>query len=694
MNGNAMAQKSTPTLNDLVPGGATYRSIENLYGLQWWGDACVRPDTDSLFIVNVRTGKKSLLTTRKQVNAVLDAGKLPNLSHFYAVKFPWAETDEMLLTLGNRYVVYDFGKKEANVLHTLPEKAANMDFCNESRRIAYTVGNNLYVDNDRLTDEPEGIVCGRSVHRNEFGIEKGTFWSPKGNLLAFYRMDETMVTTYPLVDISTRIAKLNTVRYPMAGMTSHNVSVGIYNTNSKGIVYLETGDPTDRYFTNISWSPDEKAIYLIELNRDQNHSKLCRYDAENGKLLATLIEEEHTKYVEPQHPIAFLPWDTTQFVYQSRRDGYNHLYLYDTNGKQLKQLTAGDWLVQDLIGFGEKSKCLFIRSTECSPLQSNIYRVDSCGKRTLLGSADGVHRGTVNASGTYLIDTYTAPGVPRNIHIIDTKKGLSVNLLTAENPFKDFDMPAIETGTIKAADGVTDLYYRLIKPAGFDPDKKYPTIVYVYGGPHAQLITGSFQYNAGGWDIYMATKGYVMFTLDNRGSGNRGLAFENCTFRRLGIEECKDQVEGIEYLKKLPYVDGNRIGVHGWSYGGHMTTALMLRHPDIYKVGVAGGPVIDWKYYEVMYGERYMDTPESNPEGYGQSNLNRLAGKLKGHLLLIHDDQDETCVPQHTLSFMKACIDAGTYPDLFIYPGHKHNVRGRDRIHLYGKITRYFEEHL
>lgn len=267
-------------------------------------------------------------------------------------------------------------------------------------------------------------------------------------------------------------------------------------------------------------------------------------------------------------------------------------------------------------------------------------------------------------------------------------------LLTAKNPYEGFEMPSIEVGTIKAADGKTDLYYRLIKPADFDPTKKYPAIVYVYGGPHAQMITNGWMNDARGWDIYMANKGYIMFSLDNRGSSNRGLEFENATFRQLGIEEGKDQVKGVEFLKSQPYVDGERIGVHGWSFGGHMTTALMLRYPEIFKVGVAGGPVIDWGYYEIMYGERYMDTPQANPEGYKQTNLKNLAGNLKGHLLIIHDDHDDTCVPQHTLSFMKACVDARTYPDLFIYPTHKHNVLGRDRVHLHEKITRYFEEYL
>lgn len=690
-----MAQKPTPTLNDLIPGGSTYRFTKSIYGLQWHGDLCIKPRTDSLFALDSRTGKESLLATLTEINSVLVPQGLSKLLHFNNITFPWTEKEEMLLVLNKQYIAYNIQQNEAVLLHSLPVKAANTDFCAANRQIAYTVDRDLYINDTRITHEGTGIVSGQSVHRNEFGIKKGTFWSPTGEYLAFYRMDESMVAEYPLVDITTRIAEINPVRYPMAGMTSHKVSIGIYNTLSKTLTYLDTGDPTDRYFTNISWSPDGKTIYLIELNRDQNQAKLCRYDAESGKLIATLIEENHPKYVEPQHPIVFLPWDDDTFIYQSQRDGYNHLYLYNTQGKLIKQLTSGHWLVQELAGFNKKSKCAFICSTECSPLQSNIYRVDiPSGKRTLLGTADGIHQVALNASGTYLIDNYSAPDVPRNIHITDTKKGTKIDLLTADDPYAHFEMPAVETGTIKAADGETDLYYRLVKPVDFDLNKRYPAVVYVYGGPHAQNVRNGLRHSVRGWDVYMATKGYVVFTLDNRGSSNRGLDFENCTFRQLGIEECKDQVEGVEFLKTQSYIDGNRIGVHGWSYGGHLTTALMLRYPEMFKVGVAGGPVIDWQYYEVMYGERYMDTPESNPEGYENGNLNRLAGNLNGRLLIIHDDHDDTCVPQHALSFMKACVDAGTFPDLFIYPGHKHNVVGRDRVHLHEKITRYFEEHL
>lgn len=695
---NVMAQElKTPTLEDLIPGGETYRYAENLYGLQWWGDECIKPGIDTLFVINPKTGKEKIITTREIVNKVLEENQSGKIQHFHSVSFPWPDKEQMLIKPPGKYIVYDFKNNQIVSTTALKKEAANQDYCTTTGNVAYTVGNNLYINENAITDESEGVVCGQSVHRNEFGISKGTFWSPKGNLLAFYHMDESMVTQYPLVDITQRIAEVNNIRYPMAGMTSHLVTIGIHNPSNGKTLYLKAGDPTDRYFTNISWAPDEKSLYLIELNRDQNHAKLCQYNAETGELMATLFEETHPKYVEPQQPIVFLPWDATKFIYQSQRDGFNHLYLYDTTGKLIRQLTEGKWLVSDILGFNEKKKEVLFSANDATGRNNFSVNIRT-GERSLPFSmyttTEGVHNAIASNSGRYVIDNYSTPTLPRKIDIIDTQTGKSVNLLTAANPFLGFKMPVIETGTIKAADGVTDIYYRLIKPADMDPNKKYPAIVYVYGGPHAQMVTGGWQNGARGWDIYMANKGYIMFTIDNRGSSNRGLEFENVTFRHLGIEEGKDQVKGVEYLQSLPYVDGNRIGVHGWSFGGHMTTALLLRYPEIFKVGVAGGPVIDWAYYEIMYGERYMDTPQSNPEGYEQCNLKNLAGNLKGHLLIIHDDHDDTCVPQHTLSFMKACIDARTYPDLFIYPGHKHNVMGRDRIHLHEKITRYFEDNL
>lgn len=709
-------EKKSYTLEDVIPGGNNYFNLvpKNIPGLQWWGDVCVRTDVENIVTINVRNGKETVLVTLDEVNEALLNGEKPfqptqelkQLRTLMGASLPWGDQKVITFRQGNYMVWYDFGQKKISNLFRLNEKAANLDFCKENGYVAYTVGSNLCIAHEGEKDlqinpdekkaDPMDIVYGQAVHRNEFGIYKGTFWSPKGNCLAFYRMDQSMVTAYPQVNTTTRIATLEPDKYPMAGMTSHKVTVGVYHIQSGKTVYLQAGDPTDRYFTNISWSPDEKSIYVIELNRDQNHSQLVRYNAETGAKEAMLFEETHPKYVEPQHPIVFLPWDSNQFIYWSQRDGFHHLYLYNKEGQLIKQLTQGDWLVQDILGFNTARKEMIIASTEISPLQTNIFNQNvKTGKRTLLGQQDGTHSARLSASGTYLIDNFTSFNVPREISILPTNGKAGVNLLTATDPMKEqYNLPEITLGTIKAADGKTDLYYRLIKPVNFDPNKKYPAIIYVYGGPHAQLIHNNRFYDARGWDLYMAQKGYVMLTVDSRGSDNRGLEFENCTFRQLGVEEMKDQVEGAKFLQSLPYVNADKIGVHGWSFGGFMTTNLMLTYPEIFKVGVAGGPVIDWQYYEVMYGERYMDTPKTNPEGYKNSNLKLKAGNLKGRLEVIIGGADPTCVPQHSYTFLRACIDAGTHPDFFVYPEDGHNMMGRDRVHLHEHITRYFENHL
>lgn len=709
-------EKKSYTLEDVIPGGNNYFNLvpKNIPGLQWWGDVCVRTDVENIVTINVRNGKETVLVTLDEVNEALLNGEKPfqptqelkQLRTLMGASLPWGDQKVITFRQGNYMIWYDFGQKKISNLFRLNEKAANLDFCKENGYVAYTVGSNLCIAHEGEKDlqinpdekkaDPMDIVYGQAVHRNEFGIYKGTFWSPKGNCLAFYRMDQSMVTAYPQVNTTTRIATLEPDKYPMAGMTSHKVTVGVYHIQSEKTVYLQAGDPTDRYFTNISWSPDEKSIYVIELNRDQNHSQLVRYNAETGAKEAMLFEETHPKYVEPQHPIVFLPWDSNQFIYWSQRDGFHHLYLYNKEGQLIKQLTQGDWLVQDILGFNTARKEMIIASTEISPLQTNIFSLNvKTGKRTLLGQQDGTHSARLSASGTYLIDNFTSFNVPREISILPTNGKAGVNLLTATDPMKEqYNLPEITLGTIKAADGKTDLYYRLIKPVNFDPNKKYPAIIYVYGGPHAQLIHNNRFYDARGWDLYMAQKGYVMLTVDSRGSDNRGLEFENCTFRQLGVEEMKDQVEGAKFLQSLPYVNADKIGVHGWSFGGFMTTNLMLTYPEIFKVGVAGGPVIDWQYYEVMYGERYMDTPQTNPEGYKNSNLKLKAGNLKGRLEVIIGGADPTCVPQHSYTFLRACIDAGTHPDFFVYPEDGHNMMGRDRVHLHEHITRYFEDHL
>ncbi len=692
------------TLEDLIPGGENQHRYtpQDLDVLQWWAEECVySPDGDTLVVLNPQNGEKEVLFTFDQLNGFLAQQDLNPVYRTDRLTFSQTPAPQVfLLSPGKGYALVDFKQWELLRFIPIPQAGEHVDFAPTREAVAYTMDRHLYISTAestvQITDEPEGVVCGQSVHREEFGIHKGTFWSPDGNLLAFYRMDERMVTEYPLLNYAARSAEASFIRYPMAGMTSHQVSVGIYNAAEGTTLFLHTGDPTDRYFTNISWSPDSKKIYLIELNRDQNHSKLVCYDAVTGQLEALLHEEHHPKYVQPLHPIVFLPWDSTLFLLQSQCDGYNHLYLFNQTGQRIKQLTEGPWVVQKILGFNAATKEVIFNSNEKAPLQSRLFRVHTeTGERAFFGPGRrGWHTGMLSPSGQYLIDNYSAHAIPRRIEIIQRDTDHTLTLLEAENPYSDKRMPSIEIGTLQAADDSTDLYYRLLKPADFDPEKKYPVIIYVYGGPGIRLITDQWLSNTRGWDVYMAGRGYLVFTLDNRGSSERGFEFESATFRKLGIEECKDQMKGVEFLQSLPYVDSERIGVHGWSYGGYMTTSLMLRYPDAFRAGVAGGSVIDWKYYEIMYGERYMDTPESNPEGYKACDLKELAGALRGNLLLIQDTNDPVVVPQHTLSFLQACVEARTYPDYFEYPGHGHNVRGRDRVHLFEKITRYFDQHL
>ena len=695
-------QQKEFTLEDLNFGGKNFHNMvpKNRY-CTWWGDQLVRQDASECYLVDKSTGKETKLFSVNEINQWISNTKDIKVRSLYNAQFPNADRPEVVLGNGSKIYVVDFKKHSLVSSHEIGEGDNVLEMNYKSGAMAVLRDNNLFMrlgtkEWQLSKDGSRDIVYGQSVHRDEFGIHEGLFWSPKGNLLAFYRMDQTMVTDFPLIDIDNRVAQLAPEKYPMAGMTSHKVTVGVYDPATQKTLYLQAGDPTDRYFTNIAWSPDEAIIYMFELPRTQDKAELVAYDAHSGKRLGVLYTETNARYVEPMNPIVFLPWDSKQFVMQSRRDGYNHLYLMNTEGKVLKQLTKGQFEVIEMLGFNTKDKTIIIQANAEKPVCHNLYSVNvKTGKRTLLDNGRGVHNATLSAAGRFLADTWSEPTMYRQQDYISTTTGKVQPIAPAiATPWPDYKVPTIESGTVKAADGKTDLYYRLVKPVDFDPNKKYPTVVYVYGGPHAHNVQESFNYWARPWEIYMAQRGYVLFIVDNRGSQYRGFEFESCTHRHLGDIEMADQMAGVAFLKTLPYVDADRIGVHGWSFGGFMTTNLMCSYPETFKVGVAGGPVIDWKYYEVMYGERYMDTPEENPEGYETSSLLGKAKNLRGRLQIIVGLNDPTCVLQHSLAFLRACEDAGTQPDYFVYPGQGHNMMGPDMVHLHERITRYFDDYL
>jgi len=692
-------QKKELTIEDANYMNASLYPVR-ISNLNWMdkGDYYTYSKNNSIYLVSAKRGTEKLLIDLDILNGDLRRNGIDSVKRMPSLMF--SDKDNCKFRLKDDYYAYSLSTNKIELLNTLDKEAQNKTSNKANSNIAYTIENNLYVavngNQTQITnDEDKGIVNGQSVHRNEFGISGGIFWSPDGNKIAFYRMDETMVEDYPIVNVTTDIATLENTKYPMAGRTSHHVSLGIYDIASGETVFMKTGEPLDQYLTTVTWGPEGKYMYISLLNRDQNHLKLNKYDLVTGNFVKTLFEEKDDKYVEPETPLYFNPSDPSQFIWISERNGFNHMYLYDTEGNLINQITKGNWLVTAFKGFyGKKSEKIYFMATKDGYLQDNLYSVNLDDLAiTRITPDHGTHYAIISKDGKYIIDAYSNTESSRKYVMLDYKGKLLRTIKEPNNILDEYNLGETKLVELSAQDG-TPLQARIILPTDFDENKKYPVFLYVYGGPHAQLITDSWLSGAGLFLNYMATRGYIVFTLDNRGSANRGRDFEQSIFRNCGSVEVDDQMLGVDYLKSLPYVDTARLGVDGWSYGGFMTISLMLDNPGVFKVGCAGGPVIDWKYYEIMYGERYMDTPETNPEGYENSSLLNKVDNLEGDLLVIHGTSDPTVVWQNSLQFIKSCVDKNKMVDYFVYPGHGHNVRGKDRIHLYKKIVKYFDDNL
>ncbi len=689
------SQNKSLDLKDIILNARSYYP-KTLRQLNW------RPGTKSFaYIENnklvnsyIDSGKQDTLVSLSEINAALKLNQ--ELKHFPIID--WLNKNTFRFQSGNTLWKFDIPSKSVKALNKIKKDAENLDYTPDNK-IAYTIKNNLFVavngKSYQVTQSKnKGIVNGQIVSRNEFGITKGTFWSPKGDYLAFYRKDESKVTHYPLVDISKRPAKVVEIKYPMAGMTSQHVTIGIYNLKTASTTWLKSDGAWDQYLTSVVWSPDEKYVYVSHLNRDQNHLRLVKYDISTGEAVKTLFEEKDDKYIQPMHGIIFVKNHPDEFIWFSKRDGWNHLYLYNTGGKLIKKLTDGDWSVTDFEGFDGEGDNIFITATKESPLERQFYEINlNSGKMNKLTNEHGVHRVIKDENGDYFLDEFSSTTIPAKIVLLNQNGKEIKSVLTSEDPLKGYNLGKTKLFKLKSEDGF-DLYCRMILPSNFDSTKKYPVLVYVYGGPGIQLITDRWLAGASVWLNYMAEQGYVVFTLDNRGSANRGLKFEQVTFRNLGTHEIEDQKLGVNYLKSLPYVDSTRMGVFGWSFGGFMTTSLMVRTPGLFEVGIAGGAVIDWSYYEIMYTERYMDTPQANPEGYKKSDLLNYVGNLKGKLLMVHGTMDNVVLWQHSLMFAKKAAVLGIPLDYYPYPGWQHHVGTPDSYQLYLKITNYFKTNL
>lgn len=630
----------------------------------------------------------------KQFNEMQDLKdeSIPELSFIDATSF-WVRIHEKIL-------VYDIESGNYTQANSLPKDAANLVFYSPEK-IAYTLGPNLFIavnnQHTQLTDcaPLQNIVNGHVVHRSEFGINQGSFWSKSGKLLAYYRMDESMVDDYPFKDIKSFPTKYTTIKYPMTGVKSHEVKLLIYNLENAKTITLDIAGPADQYLTNVSFSADDKHIFVNILNRAQNSLATTLFETATGTMVDQLWEYQAEKYINPAFSYYFSQKRPEFPLWCSRHLGWFSLFELDINAKELRALSQGSKDISSIHGFCESEDKFFYSAFDGHYPSRHGYMYDfSRAKEIKLTAQEGIHTIKPSEDGKYVLDTFS-----------NVKTGYQVNLLSSEGEelrtiyeapdslkgYKEVDRQLL---TLKSADGHYDLFARLILPADFDKNSRYPAIVYVYGGPHAQIVQDTYFLGARLWEIMMAQKGYVVFSLDNRGSGNRGLQFEQESFRALGKVELLDQLKGIEFLQSRPYVDASRLGVYGWSFGGFMATSLMVKYPEIFKVGIAGGAVTDWRLYEAMYGERFMGTANDNNDGYLESSCLNFVQNLKGRFMMISGTHDDVVVPSNTELFIDKAIESGNKIDSFYYPYGKHHFDSKGEFHLHEKITTYFDENL
>jgi dipeptidyl-peptidase-4 len=683
------------TLEDAVLGQYSKFRPQEVFGFSWV------PETDdyayakgyiTLMKGEVNGDEDSLLTIQR-------LNELTGSQFQYFANVEWKDKNTIYVHQGNAFVVFHINEMAGQYIE-LPEDAGNFKIHKPSGKIAFTIKNNVYIadfnsvssDNPKVKElvvvtefEDQNIVSGQAIARSEFGITEGLFWSPDGTQLAFYQKDESDVHDYPLLNINEYPGELNSIKYPMAGLSSEKAKVGLYNLESKAVNYISPKSGEESYLTNLSWTPDGKKVLIAEVNRDQNHMWLQVYE-NNGDFLKTVFEEKSETWVEPERPAYFYSDSNDEFAWVSERDGYDNFYLYSIENGFIKQLTSNEFPIKSVLQ-STSNGSLFFTATGVNPLNTLVYELTAKGKQKLITQEEGTHNAKVHCEGKYVFSNYSSHDTPSRSIIIKGGREYQ-ELMSAKNPFLDYKVRPAEISSLMNEDG-KELFTRLIKPYDFDSTKQYPVLVYVYGGPHAQMITNRWMDGASLWMHWLANQGYIVYTLDNRGSANRGAEFEHAIHRKLGTLELEDQLVGAEYLKSLPYVDEKRIAVHGWSFGGFMTGTMMMKASDIYNVGVAGGLVTDWKYYEIMYGERYMDRPSQNEEGYKTASLIENADKLEGDLLMIHGTADNVVVMQHNLSLVKKFVELGIQVDFFPYPMHEHNVRGKDRLHLMRKVLDY-----
>jgi dipeptidyl-peptidase 4 len=543
------------------------------------------------------------------------------------------------------------------------------------------------------------------IAQEEMDRSTGYWWAPDDRHIAFARVDETPVKVTERFEIAADNVATFAQRYPAAGGPNVLVRLGVADVQSGAVTWIDLGNETDIYLARVNWLPDGKTLAIQRESRDQRRLDLLFADVDTGQSRVVLTETSKT-WIDLNNEISFLT-HSSEFIWASSRDGYQHLYLYDYQGHLLRQLTAGAWIVDDfrtraIKGIDEKNRMVYFTATEKSPTERQLYRISldtpDLHKIDRISQGDGLHGITMSADASLYVDNFTSSTQPAQVSLHTADGRLLAQLLENRLDSKHPDAPYLadnsvpEFGTLTAADGQA-LYYRVFKPAHFDPAKRYPAIVDVYGGPGVQRVLDSWMGNS--FTQILTRAGYVVFQLDNRGTAFRGTAFQAPIHDKLGDIEVADQVQGARWLAAQGYVDPARVGVWGWSYGGYMTLMLMFKAPDVFSAGVAGAPVTDWSLYDTHYTERYLDRPQNDAAGYAASSVLPYAKDLKGKLLVMHGMADDNVLFLHSTKLFRQLQDLGKPFDVMVYPGAKHGlIRQHDGRHAYAAIKRFFDENL
>lgn len=602
------------------------------------------------------------------------------------------------------FYIWNSEKSDLHILNQ-NKKQRLAEFSPDGKMVAFVQDNNLYIKNlinndlKQITNDGlyNSIIYGTTdwVYEEEFGITKGFYWSKDGKYLSYYRFDESKVKEFSMTTWGDLYPQEYKYKYPKAGEDNSVVTVFTYNTLTNKSIQMQTGDNPDQYIPRLKWSEIQGKLAILRMNRLQNKLEILLADAETGKS-QTIFQEENKYYISISEDLIFLQ-DKTHFLLTSERDGYNHIYLFDLNGKMVKQLTKGKWDVDEIKGIDEKNKRIFYRSSERGPENRDLAYVDFKGKMTRISTQSGTHDANFSKSFLYYISTYSDANTPiqyaiyqwngKLIKILEDNKKL-------QEKAKEYGFVKKEFSKFTSAEGI-ELHYWIMKPANFDSTKKYPVLMYVYGGPGAQTVNNSWERADFSWYQMLTQKGYIVVSVENRGTGARGEAFKKATYMQLGKLETEDQISGADFLGNLSYVDKDRIGIFGWSYGGYMSALCMTKGNAFFKAGIAVAPVTNWRYYDNIYTERYMRKPQDNASGYDDNSPINHVNKLKGKFLLVHGSGDDNVHVQNSMDLITALVNANKQFDLMIYPNKNHGIYGGNtRLHLYKKMTDFILQNL